>query len=72
MGDVGLADRVAVEGDAVGVEDTESESERAGMGVGRDGCGNDSSVGLMASGGDLRDVVSTSRSVLEIDSGDGV
>ena len=68
LGDVALAPWFtvdAVEGDGTGVEDIDSESERAGTGV-EAGCEKDSSVGLNVSAGLLAD------SAMEMERGDGV
>lgn len=56
----------------MGVEETESESERAGIAFRADG--NVSSVGLWDNGGDLRGVAWTSAAspTLETERGDGV
>ena len=68
LGDMALAPWLtveAVEGDGTGVEDIDSESERAGTGV-EAGCGKDSSVGLNVSVGLPTD------SEVEMERGDGV
>ena len=70
LGDVALTACVVVEGEGTGVDDWDRESERRGTGV-EAGCANESSVGLIVNGGDLRERVSV-ESTLERERGEGM